>query len=120
MDPTKQPLPTVTIGYAMKSKYYHFGGYHTDKIYRRPQFRVADVSATGGIDYTVKIYTENEFGESSSTVTLTASVGTRFHSELVGVPPSMDGFNFAFGVEHDTQFHAKFFGVSLEVEEKVI
>jgi hypothetical protein len=109
---------TTTIAYAMQSKYYHFDSYHTPKIFRRPTFRVADVSHTGGDDYTIKIFTQNQYGESSTTATLTASVASGIHTASVGVPPHMDGYNFGFGVQHDTKYDAKFFGVSLEVEEK--
>ena len=102
----------------MQSKYYHFDSYHTPKIFRRPTFRVADVSHTGGDDYTIKIFTQNQYGESSTTATLTASVASGIHAASVGVPPHMDGYNFGFGVQHDTKYDAKFFGVSLEVEDK--
>jgi hypothetical protein len=109
---------TVTIPYAMQSKYYEFGSYHREKVFRRANFRVADVSVTAGDDYTIKLYTQNSFGEVSTTVTLTASVASGIHVGLVGVPPNMDGYNLGFSVEHDTQYHAKFFGMSVEVEEK--
>jgi hypothetical protein len=109
---------TATINYDVQSKYYHFGSYHTPKVFRRPTFRVADVSATAGDDYTIKLFTQNQYGEASATATLTASVASGIHVASVGVPPGMDGYNFGFGVNHDTQYHAKFFGVSLEVEER--
>lgn len=109
---------TATISYDVQSKYYHFDSYHTPKIFRRPVFRVADVSAAGGADYAIKLFTQNQYEEASSTATLTASVASGIHAASVGVPPNMDGYNFGFGVQHDTRYHAKFFGVSLEVEER--
>ena len=76
------------------------------------------MSHTGGDDYTVKMFTKNQYGEASSTATLTASVASGIHAASVTVPPDMDGYNFGFGVQHNTKYDAKFFGVSVEVEEK--
>lgn len=110
---------TATINMQFQSKYYHFDGFHTPDVFTRLRPRVGDVSVTAGDDYTFKIYTQDEYGEASSTATLTASVASGIHTQLVSVPPSQGRFyNLGFSVQHDTQYDAKFYGISIEMEER--
>ena len=107
-----------TINMTVQTRYLDFENAQENKTYRRLKPMVADVSATGGINHTIKMYRLDRYGTASASTVIQASVSSGIHTEDVGVPPSMDGKVIGIGFNHDTQYKAKFLGFSLEVERR--
>jgi hypothetical protein len=109
---------TVAINMQAQTKYYGFGQDQTAKLYNRVKPKVGDVSTASAQSYTFKILHSDETGGASESVTLTAGTGTGYHQEDVLVPAEIDGKLIGFYVQHNSEWAAKLYSVSVDTRER--
>ena len=109
---------TSTITMQIRTRDEPYGKSQIDKTYRRIKTQLGQVSATAGINYLVKLYGMNRAASSSVSIPVTVAVGTGLNTNIIGVPPDLDGYTLALYVKHDSQYAASFLGYSVEVSQR--
>ena len=109
---------TAGISMTMQTKYFDFGGEQTYKNFTRAKPKVGEVSATGGQSYQFKFRTQDEYGGSSNTVTLTAGIGSGIYQKDISVPYTIDGKLVSLQIMHNSAYDARVDTISMDVRKR--
>ena len=57
-------------------------------------------------------------GKVLTSAALNVTVGTDAYTTYLGIPPGIEGYTYGLYIDHQSQYDAKFFGLSVESEKR--
>lgn len=107
---------TTAISMTLKTRYFDFGKFQREKGFIRLKYKIGEVSAAAGATHTLTL--DSEDGDATEVITLTVPTGSRYYTDYITIPYTMDGLNLAVQLAHSAATAAKFRGFSISIVQR--